>query len=200
MKKIITIAALFFAYVNATSANPDCAIPTEYVLQFLAKSSSLWKGDQNWLSELISNPQAQVATVFAQIKDNELRNHQGFNARVLHRALKYYKFTDNSGMGATAEFEVIRNDNLVVIKSNIQDMEIQTASTPENAIDLQKKCLAIQKLKPETQKDFSSTCEYHVTGDLENNIKLKVTLNAACTTTMKFDEFLEAVNKINSNK
>jgi hypothetical protein len=77
-------------------------------------------------------------------------------------------------------------------------MEFETASTPDAITDLQNNCIKIQSLKPKIQKDSSSTCEYRATAILENNNKLKVILNATCTTAMKFDEFFRAVKKSQS--
>ena len=71
--------------------NSDCVSPSEYVMQFLANSTTLWKGSRDWINKLDNN--SNEYTVFARTR---FMPYEGVYARVLGFFLQNMKASEDT--------------------------------------------------------------------------------------------------------
>lgn len=146
-----------------------CAKPTEYVMQFLKKSGTKWKGDTNWKEQLVTIQKGQkIQTSFA-------RTHL---AEYVGVAATYFRLNE---MGVKSSFVITPADNYFEIVSEIEEKEVKAPSEAE----LQE-AKRFNRLHPngltDIQEDYCSKCEYQVQVAFDEKTgKLSSVSKAKCT-------------------
>lgn len=177
-KKLLIIFFLCSTYVLAD--NPDCATPTEYIMNFLPKSTTMWRCLLGWQNNIKNTSKKETA--YAQ---THLKEYCGF-------AAKYFQLKEN---GVKAHFITTYNkeNDTVEVRSTIQDVEVSHAKDSQEAEQF--KQLAQEYNNKSTQQaDSCSECTYNpkVVFDKKNNT-LYVTLDSSCISKIPYAVFMEKI-------
>lgn len=171
---ILLFSAIIFDTTLAQQHDDACVQPTEYVLQWLKKSTTLWRCSQEW-----KNLDAkQHETAYAKTHITEYCGN----------AAKFFRLSEN---GIKATFVIHKNDdNTVEVQSEIEDMEVRQA-TQQDLENIQK---LSQNSGNETQSDFSTKCNFltSVVYDSNRN-QLRVRLKSSCLSKFPLEKLKKAV-------
>lgn len=170
MKKYFV--GLFLVSALTIASSPDCAKPTEYVMQFLKKSGTKWKGDTNWKEKLEALKKGQkIETSFA-------RTHL---TEYLGVAATYFRLNET---GVKSTFVITSADKCFEIVSEIEQQEVKVP----NEAELQE-AKRFSRLHPngltDLQQDYCTECEYQIQIALDAQTgKLNTISKAKCTSKM----------------
>lgn len=168
----------------------DCPLPTEYVMQFLKKSGTLWKGSGDWKNELYAmKNNEKINTVFAATHSHE---YTGAAARALH--LVGLKET-----GVTSEFEITKKENHIEVNSTIKDFEVHQITDKKDLDQIQEFIEHYPQGQTQTHQDYSTECEFHIHAFLkhvdENTHMLHAINTARCKSKIPAPLFRSEIRK-----
>lgn len=168
----------------------DCPLPTEYVMQFLKKSGTLWKGSRDWKNELYAmKNNEKINTVFAA---TNLREYTGIAARALH-------FAGLKGTSVTSEFDVVKKEDHFEVRSKIEDHEVRQIKDKKELEQIQEFMDQYPQGKAQTNQDYSTECEFHVQAFLkqadENTYMLHAISTARCKSKIPTSHFKSEIRK-----
>jgi len=173
-KLMLTILMLSCCTLKAQ--NDDCASPTEYIMQFLRESGTLWKGDQKWEKTLKNN--TPVHTNFAKTHSHK---YFGLYATILNF---YNNLNENNTI---AKFEISLNDTHVKITSHIkvEVIQIDENETTNNPT-----------LNEIVQEDNFSRCNHKIKASTASDTNTShVTLVADCESKIPYKLFMQKMSE-----
>jgi hypothetical protein len=168
----------------------DCSTPTEYMLQFLAKSGTLYRGSYEWLDELLKNKKAR--TNFLATRDHgRLMEYAGLP--ISFHSL-YNMLSEVPVDTIKAKFELNCIDESVEITSYIEDTEVRNLSDQEFK-KIKKVMQSINDKNKEEQSDNCTTCTYEMNARFnEESGTVYLTLKARCKSRMPISRFIQEIN------
>ena len=201
MKKmsLYTLALLCFMPYLALRAEDDCDClpPTEYVMEFLAESSTLFKGSDDW-KEAIKKNRAQAHTIMASKRTHD---DTGFPFREHYRGIAAYLYSLSHFRNAwhpmddavSGKFEITNNNGMIKIVAVLKNTEVITLNKDqlEEAQESAKKISG----KPSRKEDSSGTeCTHvpHMTYDEKTN-KWMMNIESRCVVKMPLARCLAAL-------
>ncbi|MBY0109534.1 MAG: hypothetical protein K2X90_00260 [Candidatus Babeliaceae bacterium] len=194
-KKLLFLSAgiitpMIFSY------GPDCVSETDYVMQFLKDSTTVFTGSDSWKKD-IKRDFSEVRTVFARIHNStNLQLLGGVAARMYHiiHNIPGARFVAD-GQYASGSFSMSHIVDYINITSSITDSEVTTFDMSELTDDFKKE-IQSQHGKETTLSDADTRCVHTVNVSFnENNGRLEQKLTSNCKTTLKFDEFIKKLNE-----
>ncbi len=184
MQKLL-LSLLLVSIATSTVANPeDCAKPTEYIMQFLKKSGTLWSGSLDWKEKLsILGYNDQIHTVYAR---THLQEYLGLAAR-------YLKLNET---GVKSSFAIANKEDHIEIDSTIEDHEVKTIED-DTEFEYVK---FFAKKHPngyvQAQQDFCTKCDYRRLLLLdEKNRRLHMIIFAQCKSKIPKEYFEQELRK-----
>ena len=184
MKNIFMVLVLFSstflqAGCDADPVIPDsaCAVPSQYVFQFLARSGTLYRGSHEWLKALSNNK--TVKTNYLATNGSKLLEYAGAMVFLHDLACKIARLPVDT---VKAKFEVTRAGDDIKVTSHIENTIVKSGEEAAMAL-----FVAAQLINH--TKDRYTACIYKVSVD-EANDKELVKVVADCETKMTFDEFM----------
>lgn len=166
MKRMVLVLLTFVPALHAKS--PDYyASPTEFIMQFLKKSGTLWVGSIEWKDSLNSMEiNNQIHTNFA---TTHLQEYRGFAAR----------FIKLSEAGVKSSFIITKKEGCMEVDSHIQYIEQKAVS--EEELQWYRKKNRYPDEKKKVEEDLCTRCEYIETMKLDEKARiLSIILTAQC--------------------
>lgn len=158
----------------------ECATPSQYVMQFLKESTTLYRGSQDWKTSLSSS--TTIKTIFAK-SNNRLFTGLVAWAFYLQHGSPVFNQPDNAASGV---FTITKQkeDDTVEILANLVDTEIVKPKDTKDKEQLKK--LATQSdSKTETQTDLTTRCTYtHKLRYKHDQDELEKTILSECISKM----------------
>lgn len=189
-KSILFLFALLLCpgFFNAQSY--DCAKPTHYVMQFLAKSGTKWYGNEEWVKDLKEG--VSVETNYLYMHDT--RN--GTSLKYTGVSVDAYDIRKTPVDTVKAKFIITLDPNgLVIITSLIEDAEVAEVTNLQEIKNL-KSLIEEVNDKTENQTDDFSECHYKISPDFDDTTHiLRVKLSSSCKTKMPLELFLKEREK-----
>lgn len=187
MQKLVLSLSLLVASSYAISSDShDCAAPSEYVMQFLKKSGTVWKGSLEWKNKLYhlkNNEQLRTAYAATPFKE-----YYGLAAT----ALQYVGLRET---GVTSSFEVTQKDTHIEVRSQIEQHELRTVKDEAELNNLKDFINKNPQGKKEVQEDRYSECAYHMQILLEKDSKVHAISQARCKSKFPFSQFKQELDK-----
>jgi len=175
----------------------DCAPPTQYIMQFLAKSGTRYRGSQDWLDELKKNK--KVRTNFLVTRDTRLQKYSGVAVRG-HDFASLFGEVPVDTVKARFELSINDDDNFVEIKSDIEDTEVKKVFN-SNEIEQLKKSVELCDGKSEKQGDNCSECCYEIRVFWDEKTRtLQKKLTTSCSSKVPLDLFIQMLNEHKSKE
>ena len=181
MKKIL-LSLLIFAPALYAKSPADCVSPTEFIIQYLKKSGTVWRGSTQWKSSLESMPNdIPVHTNFAA---THTQDYWGVSARYIQ--------LDEPGVKSS--FVITKKEGCFEVDSNIQHIEQTIVS--EDDVQWFKMKHRYQSENKTVQEDYSTRCEYIETMKFdEKTRKLSTILIAQCKSKIIHHRFAKELNQ-----
>lgn len=164
--------------------NPNCAKPTEYVMHFLQKSGTIWKGSQNWKDQLdVLKEGDSTNTVHAR---THLKEYYGLAARFLRL----------NETGAKSSHSIKKHNDHFEVITDIEDHEVKKAATDAELLNAKVFTKKYPHGVKHAEQDNCSKCDYHLQVQFdEQKHHLHAILTAHCTTKMPKAHFLVEVEQ-----
>lgn len=184
MNRLLVIALVVCNGLTAAQSPTDCPLPSEYVLGFLKKSSTLYRGSQDW-QDTIKKDGATADTVYAQ---THLTGYSGIFARYIQLGW----LAEDAVKGS---FTTSSKGNTVEVASVIEDLKVTKTANEKEAHELE--ALATSSPKhTERQTDFCSSCAVVKTSQFDKKTnQLRVLTKSTCKTRMPRCLFMEQIQK-----
>lgn len=186
---IFSFLLLCLSVQSQENASKDCISITEFVMQFLAKSSTKYRGSTAWINDL-SAKNAQVETAYAKTWNH---HYQGLAAFALHNAPDLIKTKENM---LTSSFKVKHTqDDTIIIDASISDTEFVKMSSEKEADEIQKKAFQINGTTNDLEDALTKCSVQHfIEFDEQTNVA-KITQKYNCKTTLEVLEFLKDIKR-----
>jgi hypothetical protein len=184
MKKNLILYILLISSINILS-KPDCTSPSKFVLQFLANSTTLYRGSRDWITA-IQRSNSKANTVFVSTEDNS--NISGVGAQLFMVANQNLKADQNN---ITACFDITNNAGTISIISKIEEARIKRNP---NEIEIEQG-LSING-KSERQADLMTECQYSIEtiyDSTENALRSK--MRGSCRSKLPIALFMQQIRK-----
>ena len=147
---------------------PDCATPTQYVMQFLKKSTTLWHDSDDWKDKIRENG-ATIETKYAEERQRNVKCR--------------FKISNQS------------QSDCVEVDSTIEDHEIREANSDEEITEF-KNMIEQYNEDKKTQADFCSQCEFTLRLKFdEKTRKLHTILVSSCKSKIPYLLFMKKINE-----
>ena len=192
MKKIVLATLVLATLVLSQSlvcsqehpnccSSPDCCSSTEYIMQFLAKSGTKWKGAQGWLQDLKNNK--TIKTNYLTTHDHfEKLEYSGFSVTAHDFAQKFAEVPVDT---VKARFEISLVSDDVEIISDIEDIEVKRMS----------ESIIIKKRSVDIIDSFSQCRHSLETEEYREDNRLLAITRVSCNTKIPFEVFLKEIHK-----
>lgn len=183
MKKLLLLVSFFTLELSAMQSS-DCANHSEYIMQFLKKSRTLWRGAEwrNRLNNLSDND--RLHTVFVH---THLRDYYGW-------AAYFFKLNET---GIKSEFTITNKESHFEIDSQIEQCEDREIL--DDAELRYTKAFIMQNSNGQTkttQQDYCTKCDYHLQMMLDEKKRmLRVVVKANCKSKMPAQLFKDQIEK-----
>lgn len=183
MKKLLFL--LFCFTLESYAVQPsDCANnPSEYIMQFLKKSRTLWRGSEwrNKLNNLSNNE--KIHTVYAR---THLREYYGW-------AAYYFKLNET---GIKSEFAITNKENHFIIDSQIEQQEDREIANDAELQYVRAFIMQNPNGHKSTQQDYCTECDCRLQMMLDEKKRmLRLVSKAKCKSKIPVQFLKEQLEK-----
>lgn len=163
------IATLLIVCTTARILPADTA-PTDYIMQFLSKSTTLWRASDDWKTEM-QNATAEAETTYAGAQERDFARTR-----------------------AKGDFKIHKDGNMVEVTAEIEETEVNQAQTDSEFERFKTIAEDINNKKTAKRTDTCSTCNYVIHALIDaHKRQLKITLNSNCTSKIPYEQFMQQI-------
>ncbi len=182
MKKLLLLLPFFTLELSAMQSK-ECAQPSEYIMQFLKKSRTLWRGSE-WRNTLNTLGYSdQIHTTYAR---THLREYYGWAAHL-------FRLNET---GVKSEFAITNKEHHFEIDSKIEQKEEREITNDVELHYIKAFMMQNPNGHRSTQQDYCTECTYYMDMMLDEKKRmLRVVSQARCKSKIPAQFFKEQLEK-----